>query len=58
MARSWRRTKRTATPSSHVGARAGPESGMRLLRTLDWTWLPKAQYPVIDARKNVNTMTE
>jgi hypothetical protein len=31
---------------------------MRLLRTLDCTWLPKAQYPVIDERKKVKTTTE
>lgn len=45
IASNWSSTKITASPSSHVGAREGPLSGIRLLRTLELTLFPNAQYP-------------
>lgn len=45
MAKSCKRTKITARPITHVGAKEGPLSGNKLLRIFELALFPNTQYP-------------
>jgi len=49
MAKSCRRIKIIARPNTHVGAKEGPSSGIKLFRMFELDLFPKTQYPETDA---------